>query len=891
MDPVRRLTLLWGKTDRQKPDPELYHPVLYHMLDTAQVAASLLGPGGSPRMAAVMARVFGQPLEIVCQWLPWAVAIHDIGKISADFQFSSPGQVKRITDAGFALSTRAGLYHALISQIALLDTGSLPQEMPRRMGMVLQEVAGGHHGRFSPPGTARSESRRLQRDEPPQWAVDRRAALWWLSEQLLPPGFSQWPDPPNISAAILALAGFTILCDWLGSNADFFPLAPKTELTEYLKDLPELGQAAITMAGFAQTVYSAAPADFSGLFSSNKPPRPLQLSIDSIPNRVLAEPCLAIIEAPTGEGKTEAALALAHRIGLQRRTDEFYFALPTTATSNAIYLRVQKHIHERLDLSAGTRLIHSQAFLLEDSLVTQETSNGPADSSQPASLEWFAPRKRALLAPFGVGTIDQAELGALNVSHNALRLFGLAGKTIILDEVHAYDTYVSSIVERLLSWLSELGTSVILLSATLPAQRRKALIQAYGIQPEDPDQLTGYPCLWVGSAAGQYVDHPPAAQPERLMRLECLSDLDPDPQQQAQWLLSRLEPKGCVCWIVNTVDRAQKLFQAVDRLAPPDVQRLLIHSRYSVQQREVLETWLNALGPSGKRPERAIVIGTQVLEQSLDLDFDWMVTDLAPIDLLLQRAGRLHRHHHRTPEDRGGYPQALLSIYCPMDQAGSLQSDKLGYIYPEYLLLRTAAILQGRSQFVLPEDTRFLIDYVYTHPDPDDPADWQSAWQKFDRSCSTDRGEAENRLLPYPDPRDPCTRPMASLTFEEDEDRAGWIVARTRLGPESMTVIPLEVRDGETYCIGLDQPLRLDQPADTDLQLRLLRHTIKVSGDRLVPALREDIGRRQVIFEQSRLLRNVWPLLLVNRKKDLPGIDTLLELDDRLGLVIHRKKG
>ncbi|MBU1661324.1 MAG: CRISPR-associated helicase Cas3', partial [Chloroflexi bacterium] len=579
-DPMTsKLLRLWGKTERNNPDPEAFHPALFHMLDVGNVARELLSEKASPRWRKVMADVLGADADTLADWLPWLVALHDVGKISAAFQQANDTQRKRLEKEGFTFGNRQWNntpYHALISSV-FVDNEEDKMNLPDSLRQGWKDALAGHHGEFS-GREARKDARYLLRAEPPEWTVLRYKVVDTIKGALLRLPPNSWPSPANLSASVMALTGFIILCDWIGSDEKFFQPAPNNTWQEYgIKSVARAAKA-VEAAGFFQPAMSIAPTEFAALFSSLVP-RPLQLAIDTIPDNILTVPCLAIIEAPTGEGKTEAALAIAHRLAQANGSDELYYALPTTATSNQMFARLRKHVEERLGLSSRVGLIHGQAFLLDDNFLVTPLQNGRERNSSP---DWFGSDKRkSLLMPFGVGTIDQAELAALNVRFTVLRLIGLAGKVVILDEVHAYDTYMTTIIERLLNWLSALGTSVILLSATLPTSRRESLIRAYGAGNSNiDDNPKAYPKLCVVSRAGIHVTSPLASQPDRKINIGTLQLDDDESENKARLLLDNLSDGGYICWISNTVDRAQKIFEQVDRLATPDVERMLLHARF-----------------------------------------------------------------------------------------------------------------------------------------------------------------------------------------------------------------------------------------------------------------------------------------------------------------------
>jgi len=751
-------------------------------------------------------------------------------------------------------------------------------------------MVGGHHGQFAGRAGVNQTQTRLQQYEPPLWQPLRQAAEEVLCAAFLHKLPTDLPKPSNISAATMALTGFAILCDWIGSDGRFFVPRPTQSMESYVEESATRARQAVTAAGFLEPSLSNSPATFAGLFPDKHPPRPLQAAIDAIPAEMLDGPCLAIIEAPTGEGKTEAALALAHRLAQSSDCDDLYYALPTTATSNQMFGRLQTHLAERLHLPAGVKLIHGQAFLVEDDLDVAPLDNA-APEDQRRMAEWFTTKKRAILAPFGVGTVDQAELAALNVRHNALRLLGLAGKTVILDEVHAYDTYMTSIVEVLLAWLSALGSSVIVLSATLPFKQRAALVRAYGTELGNyPGDVDSYPSLWVVRRGREpYHLAPPAHQESRRIELQRLGLNDDEPEAKAKWLVEATADGGCACWICNTVDRAQRLFECLMTTASPEVELMLLHARFPLADRLALEQQLtNRFGPGADRPPRSIVVGTQVLEQSLDLDFDLMVSDLAPVDLLLQRAGRLWRHdNHRPPR----FATAPLWINSCLKKGGEPNLSVDSYVYDTFLLLKTWELLKARQEVVLPRDYRPLVEAVYSASAPEPGSAMEEAIHELRRKEANADKEARQRLIPLPDPEWSFCARVARLTFEEDETRADWMVAQTRLAGESANVIPLE-RDGERAWLAAGgEEVLLDKPAPRATQLRLLRHQMRVSRPEIISIVRKQ--SLPGLFTESARLKGYYPLWLSGGRCFFATAYGRLNvwLDPVLGLVIRTEKG
>jgi len=903
MEDKNKLIRLWGKTSKGSKNPDDFHPVIFHMLDVGNVARELLREDISPRWSNIFTNTFNVEAITLSYWLPYFVALHDIGKVSAAFQAQNKKQMMRLKLEGFELKP-LDIPHSHISQIHIENMLSQIFTSNSTKAQLFSEAIGGHHGRFAHPDSDIKSGRRKLSAEPGHWNSMRQLADKILKDEFLKINPILLPDPRNISTAIMAFNGFTILCDWLGSDERYFKTSPNIDLPSYLEISRQRAAQATYYSGLKAPTLSSAPTKTEELFADLSPMRPLQIAIDDIPEKILQSPSLTIIEAPTGEGKTEAALALAHRIAQTNGSDELYYALPSMATSNQMYGRLQTHLEKRLGLNIDVKLVHGQAFLVDensrietptDSIEPLENGEAQNDSDAKVAISWFNSRKRALMAPFGVGTVDQAELATLNVKHAALRMMGLVGKVVIVDEVHAYDTYMTTIIERLLSWLVSMNTSVILLSATLPKKRRQQLALAYGVKPVLADeQADVYPSLFTLSKNGQHQANPAVWQPNRRIELRALHFTDDHAQEKAQWLLDAITHDGCACWITNTVKRAQKIFKALIQITSSDVDLELLHSQIPLYDRQRCEDRLkNKYGRDGRRPKKGIVVGTQVLEQSLDLDFDVMVSDLAPIDLLLQRSGRLHRHDRERPTK---HATQRFWLNFETESNGDLKPGTDHMIYDEYLMRQTHKILTdklstGDAHILLPQEYRILIEAVYGNDPPSVESQLYEAWQELISKQKKAMAEAKKRLLPIPHPRDSFAKTSAmSIAFEEDENRADWVIAKTRLGERTLNIIPLE-REGDFIILpGSEDRISVQAEASREIQRRILLRQLRISRQVAIDAILIDAEKNPTtLFTQSVLLKGFFPLWMEGGEKEFKTDRGLLRisLDSELGLDIE----
>lgn len=536
-------------------------------------------------------------------------------------------------------------------------------------------IIGWHHGRFSKASVYRAKDEVFGGVA---WQRERIHFFERLKETLQ-------SDFPVVQSDLQAkvLAGLTTVADWIGSNEN------------WAGESSEQAARAVAEAGFVR------PRIRCGLsfeeifgFKPNASQRALEKSC--------TEPGVYVLEAAMGMGKTEAALFAAYRMLEKEKAVGIYFALPTQTTSNSIYRRMNAFLEKVLEEDDPFRqamLIHGNAALVRQTMGAE---------AEPGAA-WFAPRKRSILAPIGVGTIDQALMSVMAVAHSPVRTLGLMGKVVILDEVHSYDIYTGTLVDALVKQLRELGCTVIVLSATLTNSRREILTGA-------PAKLANYPLL-TASHGTEAVTREYAIEGAASKQIDLKYEFSADIALQEA--VRRAAEGQQVLWIENSVREAQLCYGAFRTALGENsgIELGLIHSRFTAVDREAAESkWCGILGKNSEsRTMRGrILVGTQVLEQSLDIDADYLVTRLSPMDMLLQRMGRVWRH---ASQARPASARCEVCILRPEDDClKNNPKESLGtsaIVYSPYVLCRTAEALQRRSFIRIPDDVRELLEETY----------------------------------------------------------------------------------------------------------------------------------------------------------------------------------
>ncbi len=718
----------WGKAD---PKIGGYHLAAFHCLDVAAVAFELLTRTAVLRRRC--AALLALPEDKVVPTLAWLIALHDLGKFDLRFQMKHRPSAEALDPTRAAAGTWVGFDHGHEGYRVfdrLMNSGKpLAARLGSRRLVPLLHAVCAHHGALF----AGNHADRGERPGAKHRDLDDAAQRAWLrdvSELFLDLGAALPWCPPHypIFAAVEFVAGLCSVADWLGSyvrdehaGVDYFtydatprPLAAylehaRTVARRLLDDLP---------------LFSATPGatSFSDLFNGWEP-QGIQAVLANLP--LPPGPGLAVIEAPMGDGKTEAALHLAARWMHQGDAAGVYFALPTMATSNGMFARMKEACEKLFGQRVNLRLAHGRARrhgpfqgLVQRRIrrVVPREDGEAETEAEVVSARWFLSRKRALLGQAGVGTVDQAMQAVLKLRHNFVRLFGLSTSVVIVDELHAYDAYMEVILERLVTWLGALRTPVVLLSATLPQHRRASFLRAYATGAGWPcpavPSTQDYPLATLLSAEGVA---PTKAEPRisRTVRFTRHPTADPVASLGPE-LLAAAKNGALVGWVRNTVAEAQAAWEAL-RNNDLGVVVTLFHARLRPADRAQIEGEVLArFGKDGKRTHGELLIATQVIEQSLDLDFDLLASDLCPIDLLLQRAGRLWRHERKTRIARTGRQRAELIVATPTDDdCAALRLGVGAFVYDKATLWLASDTVGPGRDVAIPTDLRGLVEDSY----------------------------------------------------------------------------------------------------------------------------------------------------------------------------------
>lgn len=913
----KELAAAVAKSDRENGNDWL--PFWMHSFDTAGIMEKLAQKRLPESISDYLCAECGGR-EKLFSTLKFCALVHDIGKLTIVFQsriydavdFSPFADCVELPKSG-SLVNASDTPHALASEAILLKLGC-------REGVA--SIAGAHHGRPSAWADVRDQISGACT------AVDnfygKRGkyrklfeSLWkeWIDFSLECAGFSELSDLPDMAVpAQVVISGMLVTADWIASNTTYFPLISADQKGEF-GDYPKRIENAWTTIGFPNMWESKAHFGLDDEAFKERfgfLPNPTQADIISTATDAESSG-IYIIEAPMGLGKTEAALALSEILAARAGAGGMFFGMPTQATSNGIFPRLEKWaggLAEDEQTLLAIKLAHGNAALNEDyrELFTGHSNLNIESDSGLIVHDWFSGRKQTLLSDFVIGTVDQLLMAALKQKHVMLKHFGLSGKVVVVDECHAYDAYMSQYLDMAIKWLGIYKVPVIILSATLPEKRRAELIEAYTdsekhrakhteahVDKKNADEAwkhsLAYPLLTytennaVKQKALAFDGENKEVSVRRIIRDEVAATAG-----------YAVERGGCVGVIVNTVRKAQEIAAELQS-AFPKAEVIIMHAQFIMTDRAKREEQILKRVGKHSTPEsrrRLIIVGTQVLEQSLDLDFDLMITELCPMDLLLQRTGRLHRHNRVRP-------QGLETACCfVLDETDDSFDSGSAAIYGEWLLMRTRALLPNK--LTIPSDIPLLVQRVYDENDDrmlgELTEGMESAKEEYVKKTKKKERNACNWLIGKPSERkgkslDGWLDNAIGLSSEQAGERA------VRDGDPSIDVIAL-MRDAEgqihTVSDECERVIPADRPPSREEVLLIARQKLRLPGffgrrwniDSTITQLESETKSNFSAWQDSALLKEELVLLFDNELNAVLG-EVRLHYDIKTGLTYEKE--
>ena len=907
---------LWAKKNRVDNQP-MWLPLMVHLDDTSKICGLLYDRWLSQGVKDLLmdsiisdAEDKDELLINLCRFLGF---VHDLGKASAIFQVKKSFNgdyeldsliIEKLINAGFknldkfALAKRENIGHNISGQYLLTTYG---------VNFCVTNIIGAHHGR--PISEKESEaclsfaSSLYQEDN-----INSDIAIFWQNLQknifdkaLLECGFSDPKDLPLISQpGQVILSGLLIMADWISSNEVYFPLI---SLDKYEADSDRVEVGFTKWLDQRADVWNPEPYSY-GIYDERFKfePRDAQEKIsEAISNT--DEPGIFIIEAPMGMGKTETALIAVEDLAQKTNRTGMFFGLPTQATSNGIFSRVRDWL-DHMKGEKSLRLIHGKAQLNDEFSKLPKSRNIHGEDGVGVN-EWFAGRKVSILDDFTVGTVDQILLAALKQKHLMLRHLGLANKVVVIDEAHAYDSYMNIYLNQAIRWLGAYRVPVVILSATLPISKRNSLLKSYMMganldygsipKPEGFETNEAYPLLTYNDGANikQFAD------------FETNDGIDyqiikksKDQSEDLVGLIKENTPKGGVVGVmVNTVRKAQDFSrQCIESFGEDRVE--LLHSSFIATDRYKKEkNLIETIGKNGTRPDFKIVIGTQVIEQSLDIDFDILITDLAPMDLILQRMGRLHRHEETKRPENLKNPKVYV-LNC-----GGYDFDKgSSFVYSPYILFRTEYYLPEKIN--LPNDISHLVQLVYGDGDLDLEEDLQKLYEKYRDKHDKEIDDKEVKANVYR-----LDKPLKKVA--EGKNLSNWLKNSNKMAESSDVKANAQVRDSSDTievialktCEGgyefFDQAGILD-PSDNKTAMEIAKRTIKLPNavyfdkengyiiDKIIEDLENYYLENLSAWDNQAWLKNSLAIIFDSNNEFRLG-DKVLLYDEKYGLIVKKE--
>lgn len=681
------ITKIWAKTTPKKS-------LINHMLETGIVAERLTDTNGIYHpVLNRLTEITGCDSDTLLAKVVFICAIHDIGKIHPTFQGRDEETLAMLKQEGlnqvsFDTRFRHEQYGANIFD--KLST----EDVDIKNSDIISQIIRMHHQKEQKKNSDIDIIKIDDKEKAKKWMHIQNEIYDYIKNVFQFDNLNLINK--NISKSELfvvqnAILGIMITSDWIASNNYLFDNQSYENIDEFLKSRKIQALKFLNNEGMIRQQIPVMQ-DFKSAFGFNG--RPVQNDVEKIVQKNDIK-CM-LIESDCGSGKTEAALYAASVLGNRSGLSGIYMGLPTGVSAEAIQDRVDEFLTSHG--MRNTKLYTSKSMLL------REPDKKPV---------WTDMSRQRLLASSAVGTVDQVMTAARLVRFESVRMDGLASKVLIIDEIHAYDAYMLAVIKDLLKICEGLGVPVIMLSATLPISTKKDLLGALG--NGDIELHNGYPVISYVTKDGMVHEHVSYQyMPDKKISCELLPILN-DNDKIARYAADAVKDGGCECVIMNTVADAICVYDKIKKNKKNDCKIILYHSRMTTNARD--ETSRKILAMCGKnrteRPERVIIVGTQVLEQSLDIDVDYMITAICPIDLLFQRIGRYHRHGDAGTIREHVVVANTVQVLIPSDLSSYGGTE---YVYKKcYLDATIDAIREHNGHLLIPSGMPDMINYVYSH--------------------------------------------------------------------------------------------------------------------------------------------------------------------------------
>lgn len=844
---------LWAKTDGDNYGA--FSPLYVHMSDTGEVARLLWEAWIPESIQQMLTSMTGSGVASESLVI-WMAMVHDIGKATPAFQYKVPVFAEHVKEQGLdTLDDPKYVSHAFMGQVILNDW---LMSIGWEYGNTYATVVGGHHG--APPTIPELNEITHNIDTylgDDCWKRIRSDLLQYAYNYSGIDRFQTTLSHIPLSSCLqVLLTGLVIMSDWIASDSEYFPCTDN--VSNYANcqikktDFKNRAGRAWKFLNLSDAWHPVCVKEtndelFYHRFAITSSPYSAQCEALNLA-RNIKKPGLMIIEAPMGSGKTETSLLCAEIFASKYHEGGIAYFLPTMATSNAMFTRIENWLKHVPDARGNKQqqtvcLAHSKSRLNKEyaSLKSEKKTSGANNFTRTstalddtAQLEdiianpWLCGRKRWLLSSFVVGTVDQLLMAALKTRHVQLRHLGLAGKVVVVDEVHAYDAYMSVYLDRILAWLGTYNVPTIMLSATLPSSRRDQLMRAYRGstgRTRSADRIQVSPCMNPKSLVYPLVSYCSADRDEAPMYRRCensgrvqqvmIEYLADDDETLVKMLKNSMSDGGCVCVLRDTVKRAQQTYELLVKTMNIPIK--LVHSRFiSIDRVANDKELLDMFGPDSEcRPKSYIVVGTQVIEQSLDIDFDLLITDIAPVDLLLQRIGRLHRClRGANQSDRPvkmQKPCCYITGITDWNASPPTIVKEIKKIYQPAIIWETLAALGEQNKckrFIsLPDDIAPLVDCVYEDKCAI-PKSWEADVFKAKKTMKNERFKKENKaktwLLDKPRPEGKDLTNWFQQAFSIDDEQGARATVRDT--QPSIEVVLVQEAEGEIQLLPWVEP-------------------------------------------------------------------------------------